>query len=137
MHLKIITPLKTALDTGVLGIQLPVTEGEMEILPGHAALISSVANGELVYRAAADGARKSLFVGGGFLQVEHDHILLVTDTALEANDINTDTVEEAIARAKEAIKNASSVMSREELTFLEASISKQMAMLDFRKKYRR
>ena len=28
-------------------------------------------------------------------------------------------------------------MSREELTFLEASISKQMAILDFRKKYHR
>ena len=133
MHFKIITPLRTALETEVLGILLPGTEGEMEILPGHADLISSVANGELIYRPTA-GERKSLFVGGGFLQVESDRILLVTDTALESGEINTDSVEEAIARAKETIKNSASVMSREEITYLEAVLAKQMAMLDYRKK---
>ncbi len=130
MHFKIITPLRTALETEVVDISVPATEGIMEILPGHADLITSVANGELTYRPAGQ-EQKSLFIGGGFLQVEHDEVLLVTDTALEAADIDTDSVEKALQRAQEALKNRASVLSREEQTRLEAAIAKQLALLDF------
>ena len=95
MHFKIITPLRTALETEVVDISAPATEGIMEILPGHADLITSVANGELTYRPAGQEA-KSLFIGGGFLQVEHDTVLLVTDTALNAADIDTDSVKNSV-----------------------------------------
>ena len=130
MHFKIITPLRTALDLDVTGIKLPASQGEMEVLPGHADLIASVANGELTY-TPADGAAGSLFVGGGFLQVEHGNVLLVTDTALEAAAIDTDTVQAALERAQQALRDRSSVLSREEQTYLEACIAKQLAMMEY------
>ncbi len=133
LHFKIITPLRTALDTEVVSVKLPATEGEMEVLPGHADIIASVANGELSYRAAGE-AVKSLFVGGGFLQVEHDNVLLVTDTALEAAEIDTDTVQKALERAQDALRNRASVLSREEQTYLEASIAKQLAILEYNRR---
>ena len=130
MHFKIITPMRTALDLDVTGIKLPATQGEMEVLPGHADLITSVANGELSY-TPTDGAAKSLFVGGGFLQVEYGNVLLVTDTALEAAAIDTDTVQAALERAQKALRDRSSVLSREEQAYLEACIAKQLAMMEY------
>ena len=47
MQFKIITPMRTALEAEVSSIRLPASQGEMEVLPGHAAIITSVANGEL------------------------------------------------------------------------------------------
>ncbi len=130
MHFKIITPLRTALNLDVTGLKLPATQGEMEVLPGHADLITSVANGELTYTTTT-GESKSLFVGGGFLQVEHGNVLLVTDTALEAAAIDSDSVQAALERAQKALRDRASVISREEQAYLEACIAKQLAMMEY------
>ncbi len=135
LHFKIITPLRTALDTEVVSVKLPATEGEMEVLPGHADLIASVANGELTYRVPGEPAH-SLFVGGGFLQVEKDKVLLVTDTALEAAEIDTHIVEQALERAQKALRDRASVISREEVAYLEACIAKQLAILEYNRRKR-
>lgn len=136
LHFQIITPMRTALQADVASIQLPAVEGEMEILPGHADIIAAVANGELTYRPEG-GAPESLFVGGGFLQVDKENVLLVTDTALQAGEIDPGSVEAAIERAQKALRNSGSVLSREEQTYLAASLAKQLALLDYSKKKRR
>ena len=135
MQFKIITPMRTALEAEVSSIRLPASQGEMEVLPGHAAIITSVANGELSYTCPGKPA-ESLFVGGGFMQVDNDQVLLVTDTALTVDEIDTTSVEKALERAQAAFRDGASVLDREEQTKLEAAIAKQMAMLDFRKKRR-
>lgn len=135
MQFKIITPMRTALEAEVSSIRLPASQGEMEVLPGHAAIITSVANGELTYICPGQ-VPQSLFVGGGFLQVENDNVLLVTDTALTVDEIDTTSVEKALERAQAAYRDGASVLDREEQTKLEAAIAKQMALLDFRKKRR-
>lgn len=135
MQFRIITPMRTALEAEVTGIRLPATQGEMEVLPGHASIITSVANGELTYTCPGRQPQ-SLFVGGGFLQVDHDDVLLVTDTALTVDEIDASSVEAALERAQAAYRDGASVLDREEQAKLEAAISKQIAMLDFRKKRR-
>lgn len=133
LHFQIITPLRTALQADVSSIQLPAIEGEMEILPGHADIIAAVANGELTYRPEG-GSPDSLFVGGGFLQVEKDKVLLVTDTALKPGEIDSTAVQAAIERAQAALRNSESVLSREEQTYLAAQLAKQLAILDYSRK---
>lgn len=130
LHFKIITPLRTAMEADVTGIHLLASDGEMEVLPGHTDIISAVGNGELTYRTT-DGQTSSLFIGGGFLQVEGDNAMLVTDTALEDAEIDTTSIEAAIAKAQKSLKNSDSVLSREEQAYLEAVIAKQLAILDY------
>lgn len=133
LQFQIITPVRTALQATVSSIQLPAVAGEMEILPGHADLIAAVANGELVYKPE-NGEAQSLFVGGGFLQVENETVLLVTDTALVADEIAPSAVQAAIERAQAALRNSETVLGREEQTYLAAQLAKQLAMLDFTRK---
>ena len=133
LQFQIITPVRTALQAAVTSIQLPAVAGEMEFLPGHADLIAAVANGELVYKPE-NGEAQSLFVGGGFLQVENEKVLLVTDTALVADEIDPSAVQAAIERAQSALRNSETVLGREEQTYLAAQLAKQLAMLDFTRK---
>ena len=133
LHLKIITPMRTAVDTEVIGVLVPSVQGEMEVLPGHADIIAAMDNGELVYRTA-NGAPKSVFIGGGFLQVNNEQVMLVTDTVLEADEIDASSVEAAVAKDQEAYRNQASVLSREEQTHLAAGIARQLAMLEYRRK---
>ena len=133
LHFQIITPMRTALQADVTTIQLPAVEGEMEILPGHADLIAAVANGELTYRPEG-GSPESLFVGGGFLQVDKENVLLVTDTALKPGEIDSSAVQAAVERAQAALRNSGSVLSREEQTYLAAQLAKQLALLDYSRK---
>ncbi len=132
LAIKIITPQRTALETDVLSIHLPTLQGEIEVLPDHADLIAALTHGELSYRETS-GVSNTLFIGGGFLQVENNHILLVTDMAVDAKDVGVDSVEEAIERAQKALRDGASVMNREEQAYLESQIAQQLALLDFRK----
>lgn len=136
LHLKIITPLRTVVETETSSILLPAAKGQMEILPGHTGIITSVANGELVYKEEG-GGDTSLFVGGGFLQVEDDLALLVTDTALAADEMDPDSISAAIEKAQKDLRNSDSVLSREEQLRLETIISKQLAMLEYKNARRR
>lgn len=136
MHFDIITPLRTALSAEVSAVHLPAAQGEMEVLPGHADLITAVANGELVYHPVG-GSPVSLFVGGGFLQVENDRILLVTDTALAPGEIDPNSVQAALDRAQAALRNSASVLDRREQERLEAAIAKQLALIEFHRRLRK
>lgn len=136
LHLKIITPLRTVAEVEALSILLPAAEGQLEILPGHTSIITSVANGELVYKQPGQDA-VSLFVGGGFLQVENDVALLVTDTAMAPAEMDPDSISAAIERARQDLRNSESVLSREEQLRLEALISKQLAMLEYKNSHKR
>lgn len=133
LNFRIITPIRTALQAEVSSIHLPAVAGEMEILPGHADLIAAVANGELIYKPVGAEA-ESLFVGGGFLQVEQQEVLLVTDTALAVGEIDTTAVQAAIERAQKALRNSGTVLSRQEQTYLAAQLAKQISMLEYSRK---
>ena len=136
LHLKIITPLSTVLDEEVSSIRLVAETGEMEVLPGHADMITALDNGELIYRPVG-GASQSLFIGGGFLQVEHDLAMLVTDMAVQEGQINQEEIEAAIARAREYQSKHQPSLSREELARLEAIIAQQLAALEYNRRKRR
>lgn len=137
LHLKIITPLNTVLDEKVSSIRLEAETGEMEVLPGHADMITALDNGELIYHPVG-GTAQSLFIGGGFLQVEHDFAMLVTDMALRENQIRQDEIEAAIERAREHRSKNQPTLTEDELARLEAVIARQLAVLEYnRRKHRR
>ena len=64
LHLEIVTPEKKVFSDTVENVVLPGAEGELGILDGHAALVTSLAAGELRYRKG--GAETHLALGTGF-----------------------------------------------------------------------
>jgi F-type H+-transporting ATPase subunit epsilon len=58
----------------------------MEILPGHAALISELKTGVLSY--SEDGTVFQLHVSGGFIEVNHDRVSVLAEIAERPEEID-------------------------------------------------
>lgn len=77
----------------------PGAAGQLGILPRHAPLLSQLAPGDLVIR---DGSEETvLAVGGGFMEVGRNRVVVLADSAERADEIDIARAEEAIRRARE------------------------------------
>ena len=70
IKLHIVSPEGTLVETTVSAVTLPGTLGPFEVLKNHAALISSLEKGEIVY--VAEGTEHRVPIASGFVEV-HDN----------------------------------------------------------------
>lgn len=82
-------------------VVLPGAEGQMGILPRHAALLTTLAFGELIVRKGI--AEESFIVYGGVAEVRPDRVIVLADTAESTFAID-------LQAAREARENAERVM---------------------------
>jgi F-type H+-transporting ATPase subunit epsilon len=82
----------------------PGAEGVLGILPRHAPLLTTLVPG--VVRIKRGGAEEAMAVGGGFLQVARDQVLILADTAERADEVDEARAEEARRRAHETLAEA-------------------------------
>jgi len=91
----------------------PGSEGQLGILPRHAALLTTLKAGEL--RIKLGGAEEPLFVSGGFLEVSNNQATVLADTAEHAEEIDQARAEEARRRAQDRLAQTTSNTERAEL----------------------
>ena len=99
LTLTIVTAQRTVLEqSGVTKLVVPAAEGQITILPSHAALMSSLAIGEMVVFTA--GGSESIAIHGGFIQVAHDAVSVLADAAERLDQIDLERAEAARGRAQ-------------------------------------
>lgn len=86
LQLEVVTPERRVLSESVNSVTVPGRGGEMQILPGHAALISELQTGVLTYNQ--DGTNFQLHVSGGFVEVSDDHISVLAEVAERPEEID-------------------------------------------------
>jgi F-type H+-transporting ATPase subunit epsilon len=93
IKLEIVTPEAKIFSDDVDMVTLTGTEGEMGILPQHMPLMTQLVAGEII----AQKGKETIFlaVGDGFVQVTGDRVAILTDMAIEADDIDEAKAEEA------------------------------------------
>ena len=110
----------------------PGIEGELGILPEHAPLMTMLKPGELLFRRG--GEEEYLVVGGGFMEVRDNQVIILADTAERAEEID-------IARAEAARRSAQEALERRDydvdLAATEASLARSIARLRFAERRRR
>ena len=113
MHVEVVTA-ERALYSGEADVVIaPGSEGELGILPRHAALLTTLKVGQLLIRLG--GAEESLFVSGGFLEVSDNSVTVLAETAERAEEIDQARAEAARRRAQEHLQQAQSDVERAEL----------------------
>jgi F-type H+-transporting ATPase subunit epsilon len=113
-------------------VALPGEAGELGILPGHVPLITRIKPGA-VRIEKADGGEEFVFVAGGILEVQPNHITVLSDTAIRGKDLDEAKASEARKSAEEAVKNAKSDLDLAKATSELAVMAAQIAAL---RKYR-
>src|SRR5271157_2700895 len=103
IELEIVTPEKLLVHESADEVQIPGKAGYLEVLPGHAPLITELMIGEITYKHG--GATEHLSVAWGFAEVLPDKVTILAQTAERAQDIDVKRAQEAKARAEEALKN--------------------------------
>lgn len=102
LKLEVLTQETRAYDGEVDIVLAPGAEGQIGILPGHAALLTKLTAGELFI---FDGPRiEILAVGGGLLDVHNNEVSVLADSAVRADAIDIYKVEEARKKAEESLK---------------------------------
>jgi F-type H+-transporting ATPase subunit epsilon len=99
---EIITQERRVFDGEVDIVIAPGTEGEMGILPQHAPLVAALDYGEL--RVRQGGQVSSFAIGGGVIQVSNDHVIVLADSAEQADEIDMARAEEARRRAQRTME---------------------------------
>jgi F-type H+-transporting ATPase subunit epsilon len=77
--------------------------GEIAFLRGHAPFLGALAD-STVRLVLSAGGQERFAVHGGFVEVSHDRVIVLSDVAELASDIDTDRARDAKARAEEALR---------------------------------
>ena len=95
---EIVTAERIVYSDDVDIVVAPGIEGQLGILPQHATLMTMLQPGELMVRK--DGEEQSIFVSGGYLEVQGNKVTVLADTAERAEEIDIERAEEARRRAE-------------------------------------
>ncbi len=131
LHLKIVTPEKLLVDEEVSQVNVSTEQGQLGILPNHANLMAKLEPGELVIKKG--GKIDTLAIGDGFLQIANNTLTVMTDLAVNEEDIDERAVEEAKKRAEQAL---SQTLSDEEYAETLANLEKSLAQLRIKRRHR-
>nr|WP_316642713.1 F0F1 ATP synthase subunit epsilon [uncultured Roseateles sp.] len=114
-------------------VALPGESGELGILPRHTPLITRIKPGAVRIQRP-DGQEEFVFVAGGILEVQPDHVTVLADTAIRGKDLDEAKATEAKKMAEEAMKNAKSDIDFAKAQGEFAAMAAQIAAL---RKYRK
>jgi F-type H+-transporting ATPase subunit epsilon len=98
LHVTVLTAQQRIFDGEAEMVNAPGADGQLGILPRHAPLLTTLALGELRIRHA--GIDEGIFVGGGFLEVNHNVVTVLADDAERAEEIDEAAAEQARKRAE-------------------------------------
>lgn len=103
MQCNLVTQERAVYTGEVEYISLPGIEGRMGILPNHSAMLTVLSFGEVMVRA--DGEEQFFAVGGGYAEIQPDKIVILADSAEQAEEIDLTRAEEARQRAEVAMRD--------------------------------
>ena len=81
MHLEIITPDKTIFEGEVDSATFPGSKGSFQVLNNHAAIISSLEKGKVLYKVK--DTESEMIVNGGIVEVLNNNIILLAEEIIE------------------------------------------------------
>lgn len=135
LSLNVVTPEQTLLQRGdVVRITAPATEGQITVLPRHAALMTSLDIGELTIVTPEGVIDMAVF--GGFLQVADDQVSVLADAAERWDDIDEDRAEAARRRAEERLHGRRDAAEALDLLRAQAALRRSLLRLRVRRRRR-
>ena len=113
LHVEVVTAERELYSGAATLVSAPGSEGQLGILPRHAAMLALLKEGEL--RIELNDAEEPIFVSGGFLEVSDNRVIILADTAEHAEEIDAARAQEARRQAEESLAQGASNEDRAQL----------------------
>ena len=102
--LDIVTPERRVYSESVTSVVVPTSEGEIGVLESHIPVVANLIPGEIqVHR---EGKNEYLAVDRGFVQVLGNKVSILTENAIDVEEIDLQAAEKARARAEQILEDA-------------------------------
>ena len=115
--LKVLTPEGSILEGDVFEVTLPGSEGELGVLPAHAALLTKIIPGALAYRAPE--GQGTIAVSRGVAEIRDDQVIVLVERAVPAEEIDATALE---ARRKQLLAERESGLPDEQLEAIDEEL---------------
>jgi len=132
LKLEIVTPEAKVYSEDVDMVTLPGVEGEMGIYPQHIPVMTQLVAGEVSARKG--GQEIFLAIGDGFVEITGDRVSVLTDMAIQAENIDEAKAEEARRRAESRLAER---LNDEESAAVQASLANALAQLRVKRQHPR
>ena len=129
LKLEIVTPESKVYSEDVDMVTLPGIEGEMGIFPMHVPLMTQLSAGEVSVRKGDQ--EFFLAVGDGFVEVTGEHVSILTDMAIKAENIDAAKAEEARKRAEARLAEK---LDDSEVASVNAALAHSLAQLKVKRR---
>jgi len=129
LHLTIVTRERKIVETDVDEVELPATDGEIGILPGHTPLLAMLKIGQMKYRTGTQVMR--LVLTWGFAEVLPESVIVMAEAARLPQEIDAAAAERERDEAERALADLSS--QDPEFAVVEARLEESVAMIDLHK----
>ena len=100
LHFELVTPARLVRSEDVYQVDVPGSEGDFGVLPGHAPLISTVRPG-LIETYQGKTVKDRIFVAGGFAEVTRERCTVLAEEATPLAEIDRAAAEADARTARE------------------------------------
>ena len=102
-HAQLLTPNGSLFDGEIIGMKVPGSAGNFEMLYNHAPIVSTLTIGKVEIQKA-DDTTLSYAVSGGFVEMNDNQVTLLAEDAVESTDIDADEVRKTLTEARVRLK---------------------------------
>ncbi len=101
---SLVTPEKKVItDQEVEELLVPGFRGQLNILPGHAPLMTTLSVGILTYREKGSSTFREVAISWGYCEVTPKGVIVLAETAETKDEIDRDRAQEALKKAEKAL----------------------------------
>jgi F-type H+-transporting ATPase subunit epsilon len=107
MLLDIVTPDRKLISGMEMEeVFVPAHKGELNILPGHSPLVSTLHPGVLKYRLKGSSDIESVAISWGYIQITSTGVSILAETAEGKEDIDLDAVKKELSDLEKSLETA-------------------------------
>jgi F-type H+-transporting ATPase subunit epsilon len=129
IHVDVVSAEESIFSGEAKFVALPGEMGELGIYPRHTPLITRIKPGAVRIERADNGEEEFVFVAGGILEVQPNHVTVLADTAIRGHDLDEAKALEAKKLAEDAMRNAKSDIDLAAATSEFATMAAQLAAI--------
>lgn len=106
LKLSILSPERKLLEGELVEeVTLTGSEGQIQIMEGHAPILGTLETGVFMYKAS-NGSAHAGVISSGFFEVRNNTVILMCETVELQGDIDVERAKRAQAKAEQTLKEA-------------------------------